>query len=97
MQPKNDGVPAFDDVLADLANYDQHAEWTHDDNFPLILEGDRVQWEVNEYSVTRCEGCYEQTCDFIHPHSVADVMNAMDAAAKALNDSLRVAERERGR
>ena len=77
-------------IRAALAEYDPHIEWTDDDgDFPLVDEGDRVQWDVHEFRIVRCEGCYEQECDFIPPHSIADVMNAMDAAAKALNDYLR--------
>lgn len=87
----------FPEALADLANYDKNADWQHDGDFPITLENEREQWEIHDDWIIRSEGCYEQTCDFIPPHSVADVMNAMDAAARALNDSLRLAERERGR
>lgn len=78
------------DIRAALAEYDPEIEWDLCDcGFSLCHEGDPVHWMISDDQIMRSEGCYEQACDYLPPHSVADVMNAMDAAAKALNDYLR--------
>lgn len=80
------------ELLAALAEYDPEIEWESvdgDGKSPFVCENDGVEWVAEYDGMQRIHGCHKQQCDFIDPHSVADVMRAMDAAANALNDYLR--------
>ena len=82
-------------VKAEILKYDEHAEVEDCGVFPLVIGFERKQFDVYEDYICYNVGCYDQQCDVIAPATISDVMNAMDAAAKAFNESLQVAISEK--
>lgn len=76
--------------LAAARSYDPQEEWEWHGDAQEIVGGDctSVLWHIAcEGAVRRERGCYLQEMDCATPDELPMVMNAMDAAEAAINES----------